>query len=88
MSEIVKWQVLRGILTAVVIVTVRYFPKKTCFFNPPPLATEKQDTGDVSDRVQAPFGNTGKVDPSTAAKSFPITDPLAVPARHKTVCCQ
>ena len=32
----------RGIPIAVVIVTVRYFRETSCFFSPPPLATEEQ----------------------------------------------
>ena len=76
----------RGILTAVVIVTVRYFPKKTCFFNPPPLATEEQYTAQHCDRAQAPSGGSGNLNPSRTAKWFTITIPRAALSRHKAVC--
>ena len=59
---------MRGIPIAVVIVTVRYFGEKSCFFSPPPLATEKQDTVQHSDRAQTPSGGAGNLNPSRTAK--------------------
>ena len=78
----------RGIPIAVVIVTVRYFGEKSCFFSPPPLATEEQYTAQRCDRAQAPSGGAGNLNPSRTAKWFTITIPRATLSRHKAVCSQ
>ena len=62
------FELQRGIPIAVVIVTVRYFGEKSCFFSPPPLATEEQYTAQRCDRAQAPSGGAGNLNPSRTAK--------------------